>query len=227
LYRIALGRAPSAEETALGVKFVRAGESENSVSVAKPAWQYGFGEFDAASGTVRSFTPFRDFVEDSWQGGSMLPDPVNGNARLRANGGQPGADLRHAAIRRWISPVEGKVSIEGTLKHTQGAVPAGDGVRARIVSSRLGELASWIVNGSGAETRLSGIDVQKGDTIDFIVDGRADTENDVFTWAPIVTQSKTKWSAAEDFRGPTEPLLRAWERYAQVLLQTNEFAFVD
>jgi len=106
-------------------------------------------------------------------------------------------------------------------------VPFGDGVRGRIVSSRHGELASWTVNGSNAETKLGGIKVEKGDHLDFIVDGRADTESDAFTWAPIVKSGTQSWNAKDDIAGPVPKPLTVWERYAQVLLETNEFAFVD
>ena len=104
-------------------------------------------------------------------------------------------------IRRWVSPVAGTLSIEGTLRHGQPAVPYGDGVRGRIVSSRHGELASWSVNGSSAETKLSGIKVEKGDTIDFIVDARLDPENDAFSWAPVIkVGDQVAWNAKERFR---------------------------
>ncbi|HYP09286.1 MAG TPA: hypothetical protein VER03_23885, partial [Bryobacteraceae bacterium] len=118
-------------------------------------------------------------------------------------------------------------NIEGTLRHGQGAVPYGDGVRGRIVSSRDGEIASWAVNGSTAETRLNGIAVEHGDTIDFIVDGRLDPENDNFGWAPVINSGGQSWSARNDFAGPPPEQMSVWARYAQVLLQTNEFAFVD
>ena len=91
------------------------------------------------------------------------------------------------------------------------------------------------MNGSGAETKLNGINIEKGDTLDFIVDGRADSENDGFRWAPTIKMIRTNesvpketaWSARDDFRGPTPQPLTVWERYAHVLLETNEFAFVD
>jgi hypothetical protein len=180
------------------------------------------------AGRIKSFTPF-SYFDDSWQSAPTLPDPIGGSARLRAAGGQPGEDPQHAVIRRWVSPVAGKIDIEGSLSHDQTDLPTGDGVHARIVSSRNGELASWIVNGSGAETALSGIAVEKGDAIDFVVDGRADTENDAFTWAPKIRLEGTDkgWNASADFRGPEAMPLSIWERYAQVLLETNEFAFVD
>ena len=152
------------------------------------------------------------------------------------DGGEPGDSLQQAAILRWTSPAEGKISIEGMLRHDQNSLGnSGDGVRARIVSRRQGELATWTVNGSSAETKLNGIKIEKGDTLDFVVDGRVDTENDGYRWAPTLkmTGSKEsasieyKWSARDDFHGPTPQPLDVWERYAHVLLQTNEFAFVD
>jgi hypothetical protein len=78
-----------------------------------------------------------------------------------------------------------------------------------------------------AETRLSAVAVEKGDILDFIVDGRADPENDGFSWAPTIKCGDHTWSAAKDFAAPESRPLTVWARYAQVLLQTNEFAFVD
>jgi hypothetical protein len=119
------------------------------------------------------------------------------------------------------------MSIEGTLRHGQPAVPYGDGVRGRIVSSRQGELASWSVNGSSAETRLSGVSIEKGDTIDFIVDAKLDPENDGFSWAPVIRIGEQSWNSKNDFAGPAAERLSIWARYAQVLMETNEFAFVE
>jgi hypothetical protein len=224
LYRFVFGREPKPNELEAGVRFVAAASDDKEKPDApQPAgWQYGFGD-------AKTFTPFRYFAGDAWQNASMLPDSVAGNAVLRLNGGMPGDGLEQAVVRRWVSPVAGKINIEGTLKHAQTAIPAGDGVHGRIVSSRDGELASWVVNGIQVETALAGIKVEKGDTIDFIVDGRKDIENDPFTWAPRIqlVGSETRWEAAKDFRGPAPKPLDAWQRYAQVLLETNEFAFVD
>jgi hypothetical protein len=228
LYHFVFGRNASPAEVELGQRFLAAPAHEEAAETEPSVWRYGFGEFDASAGRAKSFTPF-SYFEDAWQSAPTLPEPVSGNAQLRASGGEPGDGPQHAVIRRWVSPVAGKIDIEGSLKHDQTDLFTGDGVRARVVSSRDGELAFWIVNGTGAETKLSGIAVEKGDTIDFIVDGRADTENDSFTWAPKIrleTAGK-EWNASTDFRGPAARPLTVWERYAQVLLQSNEFAFVD
>ena len=232
LYRLVVGRAATPQETAAGIKFIGSSEAPLPSAAEDSVWQYGSGEYDAVSERVKAFTPFRVFTGDSWQGASMLPDPVAGKGRLGADGGEPGDNPKRAVVRRWTSPADGKIATEGTLRHDQNSLGnSGDGVRARIVSSRLGELASWNVNGSSSETRLIGVKVEKGDILDFIVDGRSDSENDGFRWAPTVKMSgapkEIVWSAKEGFRGPAAMSLGAWERYARVLLQTNEFAFVE
>lgn len=227
LYRAIFARDPDQAELDASLKFLSPGaESADGADVTSP-WQYGVAEFRPDTGRVESFTPFTVFVSDRWQGGSVLPAARSGKAVLRVTGGEPGWQPDQAVVRRWVSPVSGKLSIEGTLQHGQPAVPYGDGVRGRIVSSRDGELASWSVNGSSADTNLNGINVEKGDTISFIVDARLDPENDAFTWAPVIKSGEQSWNAKKDFAGPPPQRLDVWARFAQVLLETNEFAFVD
>jgi hypothetical protein len=226
LYQWAFGREPEPRELDAGLGFVaQAGDPAAPAGTSLP-WQYGIGEAKG-DGHVESFTPFPVFVADRWQGGSVLPAAQFGKAVLRATGGEPGEETNQSVILRWVSPVSGTIGIEGTLRHNQPAVPYGDGVRGRILSSRHGELASWSVNGSSAETKLNGVRVDKGDVIDFIVDARRDPENDAFVWAPTIKSGDRTWSAKDDFAGPTPVRLGVWASYAQVLLETNEFAFVD
>jgi hypothetical protein len=116
-------------------------------------------------------------------------------------------------------------------------------VRARLISSREGELASWTVHDKSADTRVSGIPVKQGDTIDFLVDcGRAgDYTFDQFDWPITITKQAVAqavagddaggvWESTAEFAGPAKkpaPPLNPWEKYAQVLLESNEFLFVD
>lgn len=227
LYRILFGRYPEPRELEAGLSFIGQSGEEKVASRVPSLWQYGTGVFRADESRVELFTPFTTFTPDRWQGGAALPAARFGKAVLTPTGGEPGEQGDQAVVRRWTSPISGKVNIEGTLRHGQPAVPYGDGVRGRIVSNRHGELASWSVNGSSAETKLNGIMVEIGDTVDFIVDGRLDPENDGFGWAPAINSGGQSWSARNEFAGPPPEPLTLWARYAQVLLQTNEFAFVD
>ncbi len=113
-----------------------------------------------------------------------------------------------------------------------------NGVRGWLVSDRKGILASWDVRGFKVEAGIEGLTVEQGEILDFVVDANGDYESDNFRWAPSITQMLSReqteqgmeplvWSAADDFTGPQTEPLTAWERLAQVLLMTNEFAFVD
>ncbi|HWE93551.1 MAG TPA: DUF1549 and DUF1553 domain-containing protein [Tepidisphaeraceae bacterium] len=233
LYRILYNRNPSEDETALGTAFIAAEETSGRDVVA---WQYGYGEFDESAHRTKQFTALAHFTGGAWQGGPKQPDPKTGWATLNAGGGHPGDDAQHAAIRRWTAPTDATVRISGTIAHPESR---GDGVRARIVSSRSGELATLVAFHGESQSVLENVEVKKGDTIDFIVDCRESPEFDSFTWAPTIhvtnapaiagNDGPQEWNAATDFGGPakTQSALSPWEKYAQVLLESNEFVFVD
>jgi hypothetical protein len=199
-------------------------------------WQYGCGEFEETAKRVKGFQPLPHFTGEAWQGGSKLPDAKLGWVTLNARGGHAGSDLQHAAIRRWIAPCDGAVALTGELKHES---EKGDGVRARIVSSRLGELAVHIAQNSKVAVAVARVEVQRGDTLDFLTDCRESVESDTFTWAPKIKLIEVgsggpaggplEWDARADFSGPPKayPPLSPWEKYAQVLLLSNELMFVD
>jgi hypothetical protein len=88
---------------------------------------------------------------------------------------------------------------------------------------------------------LENLEVKKGDTVDFIVSIHQSLNNNDFLWSPIIRMvgSKTirdangyakEWNAKKEFAGPeseNQKPLTPWEKYAQVLLLSNEFLFVD
>ncbi|MBV8879979.1 MAG: PSD1 domain-containing protein [Planctomycetaceae bacterium] len=237
LYRILFGRAPADDELAIGKKYLQVELlREGPVASGPSVWQYGTGKYDESAKRVVDFKALPHFTGMAWQGGAKLPDAKLGWVLLTAEGGHPAAATVGAAVRRWTAPHDGAISVSGILGHHQ---KDGDGVRARIVSSQDGELASWTAHNTDAETKMSRIEVKKGDTIDFVVDCRGDENSDSFVWAPVIRLVEApgnaaggvqEWSAAAEFRGPqTAPrrTLSAWERYAQVLLLSNEFMFVD
>ncbi len=274
LYGRLLGRAPTAEERQLGLDFVRSASqavassapadvpSNNVPKATEPGpWQYGWGVYDALAQRVSEFHHFPYFSNNLWRGSATDNDPILGRASLNARGGYAGPSSELAVVRRWTAPLGGTLSIDALLSHAQNTVqPLGDGVRARIVSSRHGELGTWIVCSTDEQTTVSGIVVERGDTIDFVVDARGREMHGTFLWPPVLRimlpgesaeppikdaaagkqkaaagakdaspAEKRVWDAAKEFAGaPLEaPAYDIWQRYAQVLLETNEFMFVD
>src|SRR5262249_30318867 len=157
-----------------------------------------------------------------------LPDAELGYIQLFDNGGHTGRDQKHAAIRRWIAPRAAVVLIKGSLARP---AEAGDGVEGIIVSSRSGEITRAVAEPKATvEIKAEQIEVKAGDTLDFLVDCRGNDNSDSFTWTISIETDGAAWNSHAGFRGP-QPAppapLSAWEKYAQVLLETNEFVFVD
>ncbi|MGE0608900.1 MAG: DUF1553 domain-containing protein, partial [Pirellulales bacterium] len=224
MYALLFGRAPSPDELALGLRFVDGNDAAHDEGSTASAWQYGYGALDAATGRVAGFTPFTHFTGQRWQGGPALPDPTVGWSFLEAQGGHPG-DSAHLAIRRWTSPVAGTVSIGGVLKHAE---EQSDGIQCRIISGRAGEVGAWKVYNQQVEAAVEQVEVQPGDTVDFVVESLATLTNDQHTWTPVIqvrsAPDGNAWNASADFSGPRPDV---WQVFAQALLMSNELVYVD
>ena len=242
LYRALYQREPSPMQAAAAARFIADAEANHPQTPKPPPenqWRYGWGEFDETARKLKGFAALPHFTGKSWQGGPNWPDAKLGWAQLTADGGHTGDNLQHAVIRRWVAPRDCVVSIAGRIAHETSA---GDGVRAFIVSSSAGQLRTVTAHNSAEDMRVASTAVKAGDTIDFIVDFRANLNSDQFIWAPVITELNTsvaaagaavlvkEWDAKKDFRGvdvPAFPPLKPWEQLVQVLLSANEFLFVD
>ncbi len=228
LYLVAYQREPTDSQRRAAVAFLASAEAEPrpSPSPESLAWSYGFGAIDPETGRLSGFHRLPHFDGSAWGGGPQWPDPVLGWVRLTADGGHPGNDPNHAAVRRWTAPRKSTVTIRSTAIHD---VAAGDGIRCWILSSRQGVLKSLVLHNARANLDLDRLDVEPGETIDFVVDIRNNLNSDQFLWAPTIRGSRpeTSWEARRDFVGPPTPTLSPIEQLAQVLLMTNEFLFVD
>ena len=82
---------------------------------------------------------------------------------------------------------------------------------------------------SKVAANVDSISVKAGDTLDFVVDSREDPELDAFTWKVKIEDvaGGNTWDSERDFKGPPATSLPSRARAVQVLLMSNEFAFVD
>ena len=197
-------------------------------------WRYGFGAVDEENGRTQSFTEFAYWSGEAYQGDENWPKGKHGWAMLAKHGGHPG-DGDHAVIRRWISPFDSTISFIGELHHFSSL---GNGIKAYVISSREGIIWSGEVQDGFIMTEFEGHPIGKGDTVDLIVISNGEEAEDKFRWHPRIFLSgedatqypKQDWLTRFDFQGPPpvapEPL-DAWAQYAQVLLMSNEFVYVD
>jgi hypothetical protein len=224
-FRTTLGRAPTDAERAAARRFLALDPGPPPT----PAWQHGWGRFDESTQRLADFRPLPHWTGDAYRGGPQYPDPTLGHLALTAEGGHAGTDSAHAAVRRFTAPAAGRLALSGRLEHKASS---GDGVRARVVSSRSGLLGEWTAHNGQAITTLESVAVEAGETLDLVVDCLGGDDSDSFAWAPRLRQVEPAaagqtWDARADFEGPPPPPLTPWQRLAQVLLLSNEFAYVD
>lgn len=228
LYHLLFGRPAEPAEVAIGQRFLES-QVERTEAPSNP-WHYGFGGFDVETEQVTDYQAFPHFSGDSWQFGAEYPHPEGQYLRLNAAGGHVGHGQEAAAIRRWRSPVSGVIRIEGRLNHK---TTEGDGVRGRIVASSGGLLGEWVTHGKRARTIVDAYEVSEGETIDFVVDCIETPNHDSFDWAPVIrfedaeNDRAESWEARSQFAGPPSPPPSPDQQYAQALLMTNEFLFID
>ncbi len=238
LFQIVLQRDPTDVQLSQAVDFLGNYPEHDVVMPEVAAWSYGFGDYDDHTQTAATFTLLE--FSDGTVKGTEIGELDLTALELTAHGGTAAAGK--ATIRRWFAPFDGRVDIYAELIHSSDS---GDGVKCLVVSSRTGLLGQWAAANSSQLTVLTNVEVRQGETLDFVTAGvkgpKAEiySEPESFNWAPTVTiqdrykpgmpGSPLRWDARHDFMDPAHvPLpLTAWEELAQVLLLSNEFAWVD
>ena len=237
LYDLCYQRRPQADELAQVTAFLSRRDFGSGPSADPVAWHYGYGHVSPQTDRTASFTPLEVFRKDRWQPRQAFPHEELGHLSIHAGGGHPGRDSNHATIHRWVAPREGRVSISGRLTHP---ADEGDGVIGTIVSSRMGRIAEYAAFNGSQDIKLADIAVQADDTIDLVIspgpsdshDGYRVTLQITMDHSPLAPEqdARTRWEAKIDFAGPRaappEPL-SPWGQFAQVLLISNEFMYID
>jgi hypothetical protein len=230
LYRIALQREPRAGELKRAVEFVATAPAHDVVMPEASDWKYGLAHYETETKNLR------DFVELKVSGDTAKPSsavPGMGNLKLNAEGGETGATTEIASVRRWQAPYPGKVNISAELSHSS---KASDSVTARVLHKRLGLLGEWKAANSSQMTEIKDVEMEKGDTLDFVVTESAGDKESAYHWAPTIIMPgrelpgmfgmAMRWDAKRNFQDPASAPkpLNGWEELAQVLLMSNEFA---
>jgi hypothetical protein len=231
LYRRVFGRKPDAGELAACEAFLSSPARERPPEFdSRKAWRYGTAPVNEES-RAADFEPFRHFTGSTWQDGEKLPaENELAYASLGVENGHPGR--RHAVVRRWVAPTDGKVEISGMVGHRNDK---GDGVELAIW---IGDRRVWRENQKKNNRPFRGIrgEIRAGESVDFVVSPReSDSFDSFFLRCQVSLKSgdgKLYGGDSErDFSGPisdaeTQPLTRL-EQLAQMLLVSNEFFFVD
>jgi mono/diheme cytochrome c family protein len=230
MYELLFQREPTEAELDIAMDYVRSDSAAEWQTNASAAWSYGYGEYDAETHHLNSYAGMGAFANKTWTPGNKVPNARLNGLNLTPDGGRPNEQV--AVIRRWTSPREGYISVEGTLTDS-----AKKGVLGRVVSARSGELGNWQAPGGPVDTKLAWFHVAKGEVIDFVTGGPDAGGGEAFKWTVQIKMAKDQhtpkdgiiaWDTQKDFSGESEGRrMGPLEKLAQVLLETNEMMYVD
>ncbi len=231
LYQAVLSRLPTDDELQLASQFLQ--QPLNTYGPPpdpRRLWQYGTAELND-QGAVVKFAAFKTFKDNRWQNSDKFPDDELGYSSLGHDHGHPGNGDAQAVVRRWTAPSDGTVTIGGVIGHKQ---EQGDGVRAAFA---IGDHVYW------REVQKNNIrpiepmtwPIKAGQSLDMIVDKHDNNGFDSFSWRINVRFEGAggrviEANSVDDFSGPLpaeDKAMNRREQLAQVLLLSNEFAFVD
>lgn len=235
LHRAVFGKEPTAQDRQLAESFINgyASDGEKDRRQNLSGWSYGWGGIDEATGQV-NYQPFEfwDAKTKIWRVRKEYPikDSKLSYLSISKTRQHPGLGPEYCSILRWHAPRKMKVGIDGEVERP--AVNLGrSGLKMTVVSSKRGILKTVTLPVSERSLSISvdPFDVEEGEIIYFVTDCDRDTSHDSFTWDPIVYNAANpgdRWKMSVDFAGPETPLT-AWEAYAQALLNTNRFLFIQ
>ena len=234
LHRAVFARDPSRQDRLLADSYLTSYQSEidaRGQHQTVTEWSYGYGSVDPDSGEAK-FTPFSFWTGKRWQIEKEWPLKNNPLSYLFVDGNgnlHPGHTANESLIIRWEAPDELTVDIAGILERRQ--VGKGDGVRAKISVTGQGVVREVELPQDRAKTAVvySGLRVKKGDDVYFVLEPNGNCSFDSSIWKPEIKntdQTWEHWNFVESFSGPAK-FANAWQSYAQALLNSNRFLFID
>lgn len=232
LHRKVFAAEPSPEDRQLAESFLSSFDSSDEHPRQNlTGWSYGWGGL-REGGNELTFNLFKhwDGKARDWRPRAEYPIKNSPLSYLHiGSSSHPGLGDDHACILRWHAPRKMTIDISGLLERP--AVGEGrTGVNLTIHSSRSGVLktASVRMDQSSVPVATSGIEVEEGEVINFIVDCDGCTSHDTYRWDPAISNSADpgeRWKHSVDFAGP-KSALNARQAYAQALFNTNRFLFI-
>ncbi len=235
LHRAVFARDPSESDRQLAESFVSVFATESGALGPRQTnteWSYGWGDVDPATKKV-VFHPFEHWVKNVWQVGKERPlknDPLSYLFADNNGSAHPGHSARESLIYQWRAPDDLVVAVSGEI--FRPTVGKGNGVRVKVATTKDGVVYDQVLVPAKDKmaVNLDGVKIAKNECLYFIVDPHEkDSSFDSIRWNPQITDLSghwPRWGMAESYSGPATPAT-TWGAYAQALLNTNRFLFID
>lgn len=229
LYRICFQREPNDLEIKIGLRYMEEAMKEDMTDVKKEYnWKYGYRVM-SSNKTMSPFFEFNKFEKDIY---SSTNDYFKGFTITRSGGTLP-PNSNLFLDRQWNSPRKGSFEIKGSFNYK--FVKGQSDVILSIYKNSKPLKSLNITDGKEQSFELS-LDLEVGDKLEFLTSNVSKTNKD-FNLNIKINEVKDEnsltpisWSSVADFKSPiskNDKELNSWERYAHVLLMSNEMIFLN
>lgn len=231
LYNIFYQRDPSPLESKIAINYISSAKLEDMSDIKKEYnWKYGYRVIDHRTKTFGGFIEMKSFEKDTYSGTNTVTKDI----QINRNGGKS-PYINIYAIRQWSSPRSGDFDIDVSAKiKSSPKEPVNYSIfiykNDRIIKSSTG------TNTSEIKINIKNISNNLGDKIEFIIVNNIKKSIEYNLSVNIQEKkdenslSPINWNSIGDFRGPIKKIdkeLNAWERYAHILLMSNEMIFIN
>ena len=233
IFRQILARNPSQQELATATTFLQTSPQDIKVITdPRSLWSYGTATVSPEREWQPSdFSALKKYRDGRWQASNEFPTTAPfGYAYLGKSGGHTTSDSSLGVVRRYTAPQNETVILEGSVRHNS---KEGDGVTFSIQANGKQIYTSTQLNSRESHGPHS-IKLNSGDVIDLIATPGRTSSFDSFEWTAKIHVEQEQGAVrdtVEHFSGPFETektqSLDRLEQLAQILILSNEFAFID
>jgi Protein of unknown function (DUF1553)/Protein of unknown function (DUF1549)/Planctomycete cytochrome C len=235
MFQRVLGRRPTSEEMDQTRAFLQTPVAAFVGPIdPRSLWSYGYSNLSENQHRPTDFHPFELFRDNRHQHAEKFPaENEFGYASITTGGGHTANDTSKAVVRRFTAPVAGKVTVREDFGHQSDQ---GDGVHFALwMGDR--RIHDDIQKAARANRGPKTYSMKAGETLDFIAYCGRDSSFDSFDWKikvvlqmpdgrTLSTESDKDFADTQSIEKKHRGLDRL-SQLAQVLLMSNEFAFID
>lgn len=230
-----LGRQPLPHEATAATNFLQQPSKQPTPIIDdRSVWSYGTAKISPEQGEELSeFVAMKYYRDGRWQAAKDFPTgSPYGHAYLGKIGGHTTNDPNLAVVRRYTAPQNESIQLQGKISHSSDK---GDGVMFSIHANRKNIYQSTELNSNQTHGPHT-INLQTGQTLDLIATAGTSSSFDTFEWTATLQANPTQGLGSErntkrHFSGPfTQQRIQSLDRLeqlAQILILSNEFAFID
>ena len=233
IFRRILGRDPSQHELVMATAFIQTPiQKPKPTTDPRSLWSYGTTTMspERKEGQPSEFSALERYRDGRWQASDEFPTTAPfGHAYLGKSGGHTTSDPSLGVVRRYTAPQNETITLEGNIRHKSDQ---GDGVTFVIHVNGQEVYESTQLNSQQTHGPHQ-FRLKAGDTVDLIATPGRTSSFDSFEWtAKLQTaNAQEERDSMKHFSGPFEKKkiqsLDRLEQLAQILILSNEFAFID